>query len=268
VRTATFDRTATIRALDAVAERLVEVVTSAPDPTVRVPATPAWTVAEAFAHVVTVAPRYHRGAQQRGEFVPVVDDLAGLNDREIAALGHHDVGRLATELRASLAALYATVDGFGDAQPVYRFHGGRKVAADVALGILLGELVVHGYDIAEAVGRPWTIEPAHVELVLRGLAPILPGWLHPQRSAGHTARYEVRVRGQGVHTFDFVDGRLTMNPADGRRPDVVVSGEAATLLLVLYRRIGHWPAIATGRLAAWGRRPWLALSFVDRFHKP
>jgi hypothetical protein len=71
-----------------------------------------------------------------------------------------------------------------------------------------------------------------------------------------------------VHTFAFVDGRLTMNPTDGRRPDVVVSGDAATLLLLLYRRIGHWPAIASGRLAAWGRRPWLALSFVDRFHKP
>jgi uncharacterized protein (TIGR03083 family) len=265
---ATFDRTATIRALDAVAGRLVELVTSAPDPTVRVPATPAWTVAQAFAHVVTVAPRYDKGAHQRGEFVTVVEDLAGLNDREIGELGHQDVDRLTAELRAGLDALYETIDGFGDAQPVYRFHGGQLVAADVALGVLLGELVVHGHDIAEAVGRPWAIEPAHVELVLRGLSPILPGWLHPRRSAGHTARYEVRVRGQGVHTFDFAGGRLTMNPADARRPDVVISGDAATLLLVLYRRIGHWPAIASGRLAAWGRKPWLALSFVDRFHKP
>jgi uncharacterized protein (TIGR03083 family) len=268
VPTATFDRSATLRALDAVAERLIELVTSAPDPTVRVPATPAWTVAEVLAHVVTVAPRYHHGPYHRGEWVTRVPDLSDLNERQMAALGHRDISRLATELRASLATLAADIEGFADAQPVYRFHGGEKVAADVALGILLGELVVHGHDIARALGRPWTIEPAHVELVMRGITPIVPGWLHPERSAGHTARYEVRVRGQGVHTFDFSAGRLAMNPADGRRPDVVISGDAATLLLLLYRRIGHWPAVASGRLAAWGRRPWLALSFVHRFYAP
>jgi hypothetical protein len=30
----------------------------------------------------------------------------------------------------------------------FRFHGGELVPADAALGILLGELVVHGWDIA------------------------------------------------------------------------------------------------------------------------
>jgi hypothetical protein len=38
--------------------------------------------------------------------------------------------------------------------PTFRFHGGEPVAADLALGILLAELVVHGFDIARALARP------------------------------------------------------------------------------------------------------------------
>jgi hypothetical protein len=161
-----------------------------------------------------------------------------------------------------------TINGFGDEQPVYRFHGGQTVSADVALGILLGEFIVHGHDIAGALRRDWPIEPAHVELVMRGLTPVLPGWLDPSRSRGHTGRYEVRLRGQGAHRFAFDNGSLRMNPPGPFRPDVVISADAPTFVLVVYKRIRQWPAILTGRLAAYGRRPWLAPGFAGRFHQP
>ena len=96
--------------------------------------------------------------------------------------------------------------------PNHRSHGGEKITADRALGILLGEVVVHGHDIAAALGRPWPIAPRHVELILNGVTMILPGWLDRDRTCGHTARYEVRLRGQGVHRFAFDDGRLTVDP--------------------------------------------------------
>ncbi|MEP6525873.1 MAG: hypothetical protein ABJA86_01815 [Nocardioidaceae bacterium] len=112
----TFDRTAAIRAMNQVASRLTDMVCAAADPGVRVPATPEWTVAETYAHVSTVIPRYSQG--------------------------------------------------------MFTFHGGEQVGADVALGILLGELVVHGHDIAAAVHRPWPIRPDHVELISQGLTPI------------------------------------------------------------------------------------------------
>jgi SCP-2 sterol transfer family len=151
---------------------------------------------------------------------------------------------------------------------VFRFHGGEKISADVSLGILLGELVVHGYDIARALHRPWPIDPRHVQLIQQGINPILPGWLDPQRARGHTGRYEVRLRGQGVHRFDFDRGRLTVNPPGRFRPDVVISADPMTFLLVMYKRTSQWPGIGTGRLVAWGRRPWLALGLCGRFHQP
>jgi SCP-2 sterol transfer family len=163
--------------------------------------------------------------------------------------------------------LAVLINGFGDQQPAFTFHGGEKISADLALGILLGELVVHGHDIAGALGQPWPIEPVHAELIMQGITPILPGWLDG-RARGHTARYEVRLRGQGVHRFAFDHGRLRMNPPGPFRPDAVISADPVTFLLVVYKRTSQWPAILTGRLTAWGRRPWLALSFAGRFHQP
>src|SRR5439155_16235360 len=82
---ATFDRTTTLAAIDRVADRLIAMMATA-DTTVRVPATPQWTVAEAFAHVSTVAPRYSQGARREGEWVAAAGDLAELNARQLPAL--------------------------------------------------------------------------------------------------------------------------------------------------------------------------------------
>ena len=95
-------------------------------------------------------PRYNRGAQHEGEWVESVDDLADLNARQLATLATTDTNAVAERLRTSLAELGRRIARFGDQQPVFTFHGGQKISADGALGILLCELVVHGHDIARA----------------------------------------------------------------------------------------------------------------------
>jgi len=265
--TLTVDRRAVLHAIDTVADRLITMVLAAPDRDQRVPGTPEWTVTEAFAHVVTVAPRYREATRQAGERAETVPDLAPLNARQIAQLDTSDARRLAGTLRTELAALADVIRSFGDQQPVYQFHGGELIAADTALGILLGELVVHGHDIAEALRKSWPIDPTHVELILRGLAPIVPGWVNPERAAGHTGRSEVRLRGQGIHHYTFRNGQVSTKPT-GVRPDTVISADPTTALLVLYRRRRLWPAILAGRLLASGPKPWRALRFTSRFYKP
>lgn len=261
------DRRAVSDAIGAMADRLVTLVSEVPDPSLRVPATPQWTVIEAFAHVVTVVPRYVQGARQQGHWVSP-DEVPALNSEQVAALASRDITELSTRLRSAIAELVEVLDGFGEAQPTFTFHGGEQVGADVSLGILLGELVVHGSDIARALNHPWPIDPGHVELIQQGLTPVLPGWLDTNRTGSHTGAYEVRLRGQGTHRFSFHDGRLTMNPPAAWRPDAVISADPATFLLLVYKRRSQWPAILTGRVTAWGRRPWLALSFAGRFHQP
>jgi hypothetical protein len=199
--------------------------------------------------------------------VSEAEALADLNARRLAG-EPVDLAVLSERIQISLGELADLVEGFGDSQPTFTFHGGQQVSADVALGILLGELVVHGHDIAVAVHSPWPIRPDHVELVIQGLTPILRGWVDASRAAGHTARYEVRLRGQGVHRFAFDRGSLTVDPPDWARPDAYISADPAAFRLVVYRRINQWLAILTGRLTAWRRRPWLALGLAGRFHQP
>ena len=152
-------------AIDLVADRFVTMVTGAPDPTVRVPSTPAWTVRDVAAHLVTVTVRYAAGPEGRGVWTRTPMDLPGLNHDQLAALGIATVGELAARLRRELTALRAQVQGYGTDLPSYRFHGGERVRADIALGILLGELVVHGWDVARATGQAYEVDAASLEAV-------------------------------------------------------------------------------------------------------
>ena len=257
-------------ALDLTADRFGTLVSAAPDPTVRVAHSAEWTVRDVAAHLVTVAARFAHGPQGHGTWVPTPDELGGLNRSQIAALTGTttDVGELAARLRQRLAELKAQIQGYGAQVPTFRFHGGEMVRADVALGILLGELVVHGYDVARTLRQPWPIHPGHAALIVEGCNPILPGWVKPERVQGLNAGFEVRLRGQATHLWVFRNGRLHVNPADPGPVDVHISSQPAALLLVLYSRQSQWRHIAAGRMLAWGRKPWLALTLTSRFHKP
>ena len=139
-------------ALERAAGRFRELVTSAPDPDTRVPGAD-WTVRDVAAHVATVVPRYADGPEGRGDWAARPPDLAAINQRQIEALGPAGIDDLAGRLGRDVAALAAQVRSYGDRPPSFRFHGGETVRADAALGILLGELIVHGWDVARATGQ-------------------------------------------------------------------------------------------------------------------
>jgi uncharacterized protein (TIGR03083 family) len=253
-------------ALDRAADRFRDVAVSALYPNAKIPGSE-WTIRDATAHVASVVARYADGVEGGGTWAERPAELAGINQRSIEALDGVGMDELGAMIERDLATLVARVRSYGDPPPSFRFHGGEPVRADTGLGILLGELLVHGWDIARTTGRPWPIDPADVELVVEGVERILPGWVDPERARRLTATYALRLRGQRTHVWSFRDGRLQVD-ADGRRPDVTISAQPVALLLVLYKRRPQWPAIARGRLLAWGRRPWLAFSLAGRFHQP
>jgi hypothetical protein len=90
-------------------------------------------------------------------------------------------------------------------------------------------------------------------------------WFVDARRAAHDAVFEVNVRKGPTFSFHFASGSLTVEAGRATRPDCRIRGDAVALGLVLYKRRSQWTQIARGRLIAGGRRPWLALSFVDRF---
>ena len=247
------------------ADALTGLVNRAPDLGTTVPATPAWTVADVFAHVAAEVPRYRDDALGTGTRVADAADLAAENIALVSSLPK-DPQLVATQLRADLADLEKTLIAFGEEQPDVVFDGGTTVPADVAAGALLGEFLVHGHDIATATGQPWVIDPEDVPPVVEALVAILPGWIDP--SAGDlTGTYDLRV-GEAQHLLVFTDGDLEVDPGTNRRIDVHLSMKPAPGLLALYKRRGPVRMVLRGEVRAWGRKPWLARRFASMFHAP
>ena len=258
-----------LMAIDSVAQRLTTLLSDVVDPGLPVRASPGWSIQDVAAHLVTVAVRYSDGPEGRGTWTPTWVELPALNDLQLEKVGGTSLEELSTQLRADLTMVAAQIRGYGSAPPSYRFHGQEPIRADIALGALLGELVVHGYDIAKALHRPWPIDPHHVALIIEGINPILPAVVRPERVRGLKATFDIRLRKQATDRWVFRDGRLRINPSvEPKSVDVHISGDPATVLLVYYRREPQWKQIATARMLAWGRKPWLALTLTSRFHTP
>lgn len=251
-------------AAEAAAQRVASLIDRVTDPDASVPGMGTWRVRDLVAHVSSAPTFYLGGVEGTTTFATDGSEMPSINAATAAELD----GVPLPELRAALVDGYArmvdAVRAPGAAEVRFAGHGGLEMSVVEALALGIGELDVHGFDLAAALGSPWTIPPRDVELILHGLAPILPAWVDPTKAPGHTADYEIRLRGQGVHRWRFTDGALAIEPDGPWRPDVVISGAPAPLLLVFYGRIGQYGAMARGQLLAWGRRPWLALTIAKR----
>ena len=128
---------------------------------------------------------------------------------------------------------------------------------------LLNETVMHGYDIAHAAGRTWRIEPTHAAMVLgRFIIPVIQA-LDPQalvnrpKAANVQAVYDLRIRGGDRFHFIFDNGSIRVEEPSSRPVDCHISADPVAFLMLIWNRQSQWAAIATGKLMAWGRKPWL-----------
>ena len=139
---------------------------------------------------------------------------------------------------------------------------------------LLNETIAHGYDIARADGRPWSVDPAHAAMVLEGfiipvIAALPPDSVVDQhRAAAVRVCYDLRIRGGGRYFFAFHDGSLVIEEPSSRRVDCHLSVDPAAFLLLTWDRIGQWGAIGRGQLMAWGRKPWMGLRLRSLIRNP
>ncbi|MGQ0618220.1 MAG: hypothetical protein ACT4PW_14740, partial [Acidimicrobiia bacterium] len=134
------------------------------------------------------------------------DGVKGETERDLKVLADHIDQRAG----AFLAGLH---DGRDQERHTWLVEG-MTVALPTLIGHLLNETIVHGWDIARADGRRWTVSRAHAALVIDGfLIPVITSlgprtMVDQNAAAGLRATFEVRVRGGGRHLFAFDDGAL------------------------------------------------------------
>lgn len=251
-------------AVEVLAARLTDVLRELP--TASAPVSPEWTVREAAAHLVSGTALYAELAA--GATSPILElthaSVSEYNSRRLADIADTEPGALAKALEAAVDQFSDATGGRPGDAPI-RWHGGLELELAHLAGILVGEYLLHGYDIAAAVGAAWPINIEHVALVGLSARSTLPVAVDPATSHGHTADYLIDLGVLGRSTMRFVDGAVSIVPCDGAPVDCVITADPVAFLLVRRRRLSQAAAIALGLLRFEGPRPELGPNYFQLF---
>ncbi|MGH9010940.1 MAG: SCP2 sterol-binding domain-containing protein [Acidimicrobiia bacterium] len=193
--------------------------------------------------------------------------VAADNLRRIADVPEADPDKLARLVLDGVDRfLEATAGRSGDVEVTW--HCGLQLGLAQLAGVYLGELVLHGYDMATAVGYPWPIDPAHALLVFNGYGPAFGLVVNEEKARGLTVGFGIELRGGPAFTTRFIDGRYQVEPPGSGPVDCTISADPVAFLLVGSGRLDPVTAVALGLLSAGGAHPEMALGFNQLFVYP
>ncbi|WP_427893158.1 hypothetical protein ACQHIV_09770 [Kribbella sp. GL6] len=224
-----------------------------------------WTCRDVAAHLLDVLRRYtRRDLTAPAGLAESPLEVRELNGQDLA--GHDDasVTDLLPLLRSEFEA-YVALEIPLEAR--FPFHAGQTIDGAGARGNLLGELLIHGWDVAKAMMDRWPIEPRDAVLHVNAGLQVAPGWLDTSAAAGTRLRARLHVAGGRPQLMSIDDGTCTVTDADAfdGPVDVVLWSRAAPLDLLFVKRIGLAGAVRRGLMIVGGRRPWLGTQIPGLF---
>lgn len=184
-----------------------------------------WDVGATVAHVLTVVRRGFADRRRSSSAAAT----AALNQECLDETPDRDLAVLAAQLRADVhTALDVVFPKIGDDRE-FPFHGGVTTTLTPALRVVLGEYVIHGFDVARATGRPWTITDAEALLVVPG--ELMSAWVRPDTPE---ESFELRLGDAPPVRFELGPSRLRVSPGTG---DTVIAMTPADFVLGFYNRV-------------------------------
>jgi SCP-2 sterol transfer family len=115
-------------------------------------------------------------------------------------------------------------------------------------GLLIGEQLLHGYDIAQTLGAEWPIGEEPARLTVQAVLPTLPALVDGEAAKSVDAAYEPAVDGGPRVMARFRHGAGSIGPPEGAAIDCQLSGDPVAWLLALYGRVGWEQLLHTGRV--------------------
>lgn len=184
-----------------------------------------WSVGDTIAHVLTVIRRGYADPRRSA----TASETADLNQICLDETPERDPAALAELLRSDVhTALDLVYPRIADDRE-FPFHGGVTTTMTPALHVVLGEFVIHGYDIARTLDIPWPISDQDAMLLVPG--ELIGAWLRPGIP---DERYELRLGDQPPIGFAIRDGRLEVGAALGGD---VIAASPVDMVLTFYGRI-------------------------------
>ncbi len=249
--------------------RAVDLIAGVGDAEIPVPGSD-WTLREATCHLITVFRAF--GASLEGRLAAWgTPEGAELARTIMDVEGSHDPATLARHLdhavQAFLAAAGARAPDDVIATPWYARDTSHLVGAMTCL--VLGEVALHGWDLAHAAGQPWPIEPEDARRVISGAFPAkAPVIADPETTEGVDLTYEVRVEGGPAFSFRFAGATGEIRPPGTWPADCVLEGDPVAIVLWVYGRVGTEELFAAGRVRASGADPSLGARFKGFMRNP
>lgn len=239
-----------------------------------------WTVGQVAAHML-VAIRGNTASmgghtEQLSQFVPDVAGysarMAAMTSSTLAAEPVRDPAAAAMALREAVTAFVnqAEQQAPDDAVQTPWYGAGASLPVAMDSRLMIGEMLIHGLDVARGLGKPWPLSRDEVLLVIPAIYAMMPRLFKTEVGRNVNATFKVRMRGGDTTCIRVQDGAVNSTPWSplSGRADCALSADPVAFLLLAYGRKGQWPLIAQGRLLSYGRKPWLALSFRGWFVSP
>lgn len=273
------DDRAVRQVLSRVGNRAADLISSIDDMDRLVPGLD-WTVGQVAAHMLVAirgnAASMGGNTEELMQFVPDVDGYSGrmaaMTSRTLAAEPRRDARAASVALREAVAAFVNQAEQQAPDDTVHTPWYGSGASLPVAMDsrLMIGELLIHGLDIARGLGKPWPLSRDEVLLVIPAMYAMMPRLFKADVGRDVKATFKVRMRGGDTTCVRVQNGSVDSapwGPLSGRA-DCALSADPVAFLLLAYGRRSQWPLIAQGRLLSYGRKPWLALSFRSWFVSP
>jgi uncharacterized protein (TIGR03083 family) len=264
-------------ALRAGADRLVHLLRAVDDADTPIPDSE-WTIRQAAAHVVAVLGDYGdslAGTEPLKSLDPALGPTSAqtraVNAIRMEKVENLGLDQLATAIDETVSTLLAATDGMPGDDP-FDWYGRCETTRAAMTSVMLGEVLVHGYDMATAAKVSWPIDRRDATLILLGALDLMPAYVDSVAAGGVTSSYELSLRQKpgpplkfGVR---FAGGAVEVD-IPGRPPfDCRINADPRAMLLVSYGRMSPWLPALKGQIVAWGRKPWLGLTFSKLIMNP
>ncbi|HEX3930889.1 MAG TPA: hypothetical protein VHW64_09305 [Nocardioides sp.] len=241
-------------ALERSTPALVEAIRRAPAETR--PARMRWTNAEIAAHLYASVVESHKLV--RG--VPSAYDGAGpsaeLDEELVAAVEERDLSLLAEMVDKATHAFLGDLRALSGVDPVSM----PRARVSTLVALLAADHHLHGGQLAETAGGQWNGAPADLHAPVSMLIPYA---FDPDAAEGFTGSYTLRLTGVVPIRYAVVDGELQDEAPE--LTDCTISADPQTFLRLGIGAVSQLRALATLKVRAGGRRPWLARSTTRLF---
>ncbi len=221
-----------------------------PDDTVKVPNLE-WSVRELAAHLAAL-PDFYRKLNDAPEPFERPDDWAEFADEVRRDQSSDDAATLADRIEAQCDALLAEFGDDGDA--TWNLYLPTTVAK--AGAGYLSELLIHGRDLSALTGATVTIERQHALAIVPAMMTLSPYFIDREAARKCPGIYHLGFRGGLHYTYRMDDGILTVDEGRPDQADCRMLADPVAFVLVAMGRMSEVRAGLTGKLIAYGRKPW------------